>query len=805
MRSDARNSEIARDVAVIACLLLLVLAMFGDLLLDRDRIVSHPSGDVFRFFLPYRAFGYRELAAGNLPLWNPHLFSGTPFVGAFQSAMFYPPNLIHLLVPTATAVDVEIVFSVFILGALTYAWARGRRLDPVSAGVAATLLMFSGPFALRVMMGQLTLLAALAWTPLLLLAVDRIVERPSLGWCLGGILAGTMQILAGYPGAVLTEVVAAAAYVGLGFLRARSPARVVATIAVVIAAPLLLAAVQLFPGMETAAESARAGGGSFEQATQYSFPPENLLTLFSPAFFGDLIHLPYWGRALFGTASLFLGVGGLALAIVGVTRGGRYERWHLAAPAVLLIVLALGHHTPLYRLLYTWVPGFALIRSPSKFLFFPAMLIAMLAGHGAQRVRRGEGDRAVVALFVVVAVALGAAALLLSSWGATGAPPSLPALLGFSHSDREQFFWLDADLNADALRLAARSLRIAAFSALVTALLLWRAPRSRGARLMLLGLAVAEIAVFAHLYRGSFDVSSRARATVDALYASLGPDLRVFDLGGGPNARIYNRCMDVGGATIWGYDPVVLRRYAELIGSTQPEHVDAWLRTTLFPPRVYHPLFGMLRCAAIVRSSIVDRPPGRPGAALRPPASNQLRLALDQDEIERVSDALPHFLFVGDYRVVAGADAALDALLDRGFDPRRTVLLEEEPGVRPDGRAVTGRVTVLDRSTDHLALDIALDHDAILVITDSFSIGWRAIALTRDPPQTYRLLPANHALQALPLRAGHHRVMLEYAPVGFRIGAWVSSLAAALYLGAVAWWWRGRRRAVRPCSIPSTH
>src|SRR5262245_15131239 len=113
-----------QDAVAVAGLLLLVLALFGDLLLDPGRVISHVSGDVFRYFLPYRAFGYRELAAGNVPLWNPHLFSGTPFVGAFQSALFYPPNLIHLILPTPTGVDVEIALDVFVLGALTYAWAR---------------------------------------------------------------------------------------------------------------------------------------------------------------------------------------------------------------------------------------------------------------------------------------------------------------------------------------------------------------------------------------------------------------------------------------------------------------------------------------------------------------------------------------------------------------------------------------------------------------------------------------------------------------------------------------------------------
>src|SRR4028118_2353358 len=41
-------------------------------------------------YYPWRFFAAQQLSQGLIPLWNPHQFSGTPFVANGQSAVFYP-------------------------------------------------------------------------------------------------------------------------------------------------------------------------------------------------------------------------------------------------------------------------------------------------------------------------------------------------------------------------------------------------------------------------------------------------------------------------------------------------------------------------------------------------------------------------------------------------------------------------------------------------------------------------------------------------------------------------------------------
>ena len=103
-----------RSLVGILVLDLLCGIVFGPALLNRERAISHITGDTSQFFFAMRSFGAAEIREGRLPLWNPYLMSGTPFVGNFQSALFYPPNAIYLVLPVADAADVDYAVHTFL-------------------------------------------------------------------------------------------------------------------------------------------------------------------------------------------------------------------------------------------------------------------------------------------------------------------------------------------------------------------------------------------------------------------------------------------------------------------------------------------------------------------------------------------------------------------------------------------------------------------------------------------------------------------------------------------------------------------
>jgi hypothetical protein len=61
--------------------------------------VQTNTGDLVTSFYPYRTLAARAVREGTLPLWNPYMLSGAPFLANAQSALFYPGNFPYYLLP----------------------------------------------------------------------------------------------------------------------------------------------------------------------------------------------------------------------------------------------------------------------------------------------------------------------------------------------------------------------------------------------------------------------------------------------------------------------------------------------------------------------------------------------------------------------------------------------------------------------------------------------------------------------------------------------------------------------------------
>jgi hypothetical protein len=265
--------------------------------------------------------------------------------------------------------------------------------------------------------------------------------------------------------------------------------------------------------------------------------------------------------------------------------------------------------------------------------------------------------------------------------------------------------------------------------------------------------AVLEVVIFARSSLATFHPSGELQSVIKAHIPS--GDERV-SLG-----LWANQAMIIGAHDIWGYDPGVPKRYAELLTWLEggdPNRASQYIRLS-----GQHRLYDMLR----LRTVLVPRPEGTVIVGHR-------------------SRPMKRFQLIRDYLVCEGRDAVLAAMGQAAFDPRQTVILETEPtpavAVR-DGDG--GSVVVLDSSTDHVTLQVDLPGPAILLITDSYSCGWRAWPVGPSAQERYHVLPANWALQAIPLASGRHRLRLEYRPTAFVVGGWISIAATVSYLAAV--------------------
>ncbi len=63
-------------------------------------LITNRSNDLDNFFYPLIYFIKDQILNHHIfPLWNPMILSGTPLLPDPQSMLFYPPNLLFLLLP----------------------------------------------------------------------------------------------------------------------------------------------------------------------------------------------------------------------------------------------------------------------------------------------------------------------------------------------------------------------------------------------------------------------------------------------------------------------------------------------------------------------------------------------------------------------------------------------------------------------------------------------------------------------------------------------------------------------------------
>ena len=120
-----------------------------------------------------------------MPLWNPHVFAGTPYLADPQSAVLYLPNWPFLLLLDTADAARAIVLAHYALAAIgAYLYLRTVRLGPAGALVGAVCFGLSEYTITQV--AGIPLLVNLAWIPVILLLVERTLQRGSPGLCHGG-------------------------------------------------------------------------------------------------------------------------------------------------------------------------------------------------------------------------------------------------------------------------------------------------------------------------------------------------------------------------------------------------------------------------------------------------------------------------------------------------------------------------------------------------------------------------------------------------------------------------------------------
>jgi len=383
--------------------------------------LASPYSDQYATGYAFRAWGaewWKRL--GHVPLWEPELFGGMPFVGASHGDIFYPTSFLRLLLPVATVVDLNFVIHFVAAGLFTYLLLRRFHVSWAGAVTGGLAYELTGLMASYPSPGHDGKLFASTALPLALLAlVLALRERRWEGY---GLLAAAVALaLLGHFQMAYYVLIAAglfALYLTFdpetpGELRAR-----VGRLALALAAVVLgygLAMIQVLPFIQYIPFSPRAQGyHGFEGATSYAVPWAHVPSFFLRDFVGA--RDGYWGPNPIKLHSEYLGLPVLALAVLGAgsLARRRFILW-LGGIGLLGLLISLGAGTPFYRVWWTVMPLVSKTRAPGMAFFIPAFATACFAGIGVERLERREGARHLIPWFVAAGVVI-----ILAATGALG-------------------------------------------------------------------------------------------------------------------------------------------------------------------------------------------------------------------------------------------------------------------------------------------------------------------------------------------------------------------------------------------------
>lgn len=672
-----------------------------------------PVWDALNAFGPYFMLVGDFARHGQFLLWNPYLNGGSPDYIEPQLGAFSPLVTLIALASGGGVHGFELYWlAVWVLGPVGVLILARHLGVPAWGGVVAALgFAFSGFYT-----GQAEHtphLATLSFLPLVLWRLDVAMRSPSYRAAAeAGALWG-LSALAGYPGLVLLNWCFAGLW-GVGrILWSETTPRMpfyasFRRLILVHAAMLLVGLVVLSPTyvpffVEGPGYSHRAGALPREIAVENNaLHPAGLVTLSSPAF--GLVDM--FGDTDVSMRSAYVGTLVPILAAFALLDRRRGLRWWLLAVAVGFLLTAMGRALPFRGWLYDWFPPSRYFRHAALFrcyFIFAATLLSIFGARDLAATLHAQSRRE-WRHFVTIVVSIVAAALTV-----------FVVTLGFLHARGVAGVRTIADVHAWATWLAPAALAAVASRAG------WQR-RARIAPIALVALAVIEALGTAAIVRPTMYGQSAAWRAV------TGEHRTPLTLSGGGLMRLRE---NDGNFTFVSKTPV-MRGYSPLAG----------------------PLFEDYGKDPVLLSSATGE--------------NRLWFSTSVMRLGRSRECFEAFQARAAQLGAPPLVIHSPEVMRQSYSPQEAtnapIRCEQALGTAPAAERLESRtVRVLAYEPRRMTLQVDVLRPGWLLVTDSWSHGWRASVNGRATP----ISGGNFVFRAVPVEPGTNLVDFQFHAFGF--------------------------------------
>lgn len=719
--------------------------------------------DVLRQIYPWKTESLKQIKSGQVPLWNPYNFSGSPLLANNQSAVFYPLNFFYFLASQINAWTILIMLQSLLAGIFTYFFARQIGLG--KNGSFFSGIAFGYSLFLTVFTEYNTINQTILWLPLILLAVHKLIGKSSRAWTLVfifaslfSLLAGHLQVFAGVYGLAIIYL-----FYCLFFKKDFRKKNLFKWLALIFL-PIGLGAIQLLPTFELIQNAARVSQNYQFLIHQLLIQPKDLLRFFAPDLFGNpavgnyLLQDPYPGKAV------YIGLIPLAFSLLAIIFREKRTKFFIIIPLAALIFII---RSPLTEIFYKLQLPLISTSSPSNMIFIISFCLSILAGFGLEKFyKEPRKIIAVVALFAFVFISLwifrGHMAVIgRNLFYSTVIFIVLCFLLSLRFIFKKEQFFSILTILLLVLTLFDSYYFFKKFNSFVPKELVF--PK-------------AQVTEFLKKETGINRYWGYGAANIEANFAT--------------QEKLFSTD---------GYDPLYPKRYGEFIQSSRGGKIetkfdnttrsDAFITSGFGEVDMRNNLYREKVLNILGVKYILDRIENGSTQETFPPEKYQ-QVYQDKNgwKIFENLKVAPRLFLTSDYKVFKTKEEFEKLFLDQNFDPAKTIFLEEElsnhlldlnkQSFSTNQVNQAGNVIVEDYQPNHIKLLTETKGNQLLFLSDTYYPGWKAFIDGKES-KIYR---ADYAFRAVVVPAGSHEVIFSYEPQSFYLGVKISIISLALFI-----------------------
>lgn len=704
---------------------------------------DYPNGIAYKNFLttdpvrqqyPWRLLAISEEKEGILPLWNPYTLAGTPLVGTFQSAAFYPLNLLLFLLPFSFGWSVLIVLQQILASSFLYLYLTNLKLKREASLLGAFVFAFSGVFIAWLEWGTLGHVAA--WLPLILLSIDKLFSQDKkksyLLWALVFVFSLTAAFFAGHLQVFFYVVSVSVAYFIARWIQQKKPQKILLVFIALTVLFLLITAIQWIPTFQFISQSARdIDQINWRQTEGWFIPWQHLAQFFAPDFFGNPTTLNYWGVWNYGEFVGYVGIFPLVIALFALFFRRDKKTLFFGLAFILSILFALP--TIFAQIPYQLQLPFLSTSQPTRLLFIADFSLAVLAALGLDYYLKVKNKKKILApvIFVCTVMGLFWAFVLFGS-------------KAFSEITPENILTTKRNLYFPTILLGVTMFL------LLSHFMIKRKRIQYSVIVLLLLLTVFDLFRFAQKFTPFSDPAYLFPSTQALSYLQKQPgqfrlmttDAKILP----PNfSTVYQL------QTIDGYDPLYLRRTGELIAAIERNKPD------ITPP------FGFNRIINPHNydSRLIDLLGVHYVLSLTDITSPKLEKVFGEGEtrVYKNKQAFPRAFFVTEVTSAKSKQEAIGQLFDPKNDLRKKAVVEEWE--KQSFQFVTGSVKITSYTPNNIVVETINKKEGFLVFVDAFYPTWHAKICSMDENDCFetKIYLTDYNFRGIVVPQGNHRII----------------------------------------------